>query len=118
MLRKIVKFADENNLELDSDFRFLLKIHETAEPKNMDIQKANRDSAEVFVAGYGDVPLSKKEFEAILASFGALSASEALEWAADWIENGANAIGNQDIKEFTANMTMTIRAVAHQPKSS
>ncbi len=32
-LRQIVKFADENNLELDSDFRVLLKIHEAGERK-------------------------------------------------------------------------------------
>ena len=48
-----------------------------------------------------------------------LGHSDALQWAAAWIENSAKANGNPAVQEFAANMAMSIRAATIQwPKAA
>lgn len=40
----------------------------------------------------------------------AMGHNDALEWAANWVVNSAQANGNPAVIEFAANMAMTFRA--------
>lgn len=76
--------------------------------------KTNRQERERFICEF----INNPDFQPVFASW-ILGHSDALEWAAGWIENSAKWNGNSAVQEFAANMAMSIRAAAIQwPKAA
>lgn len=69
------------------------------------MSKTNRQERERFIREF----ISNPEFQPVFASW-MLGHSDALQWAATWIENSAKANGNPAVQEFAANMAMTFNA--------
>lgn len=69
------------------------------------MKKTNRQERERVIREF----INRPEFQEVAASW-MLGHSDALQWAAGWIENSAKANGNPAIQDFAANMAMSIRA--------
>ncbi len=78
------------------------------------MSKTNRQERERFIREF----INNPDFQPVFASW-MLGHSDALQWAAAWIENSAKANGNPSVQEFAANMAMSIRAATIQwPKAA
>lgn len=69
------------------------------------MSKNNRQERERLIRDF----INRPDFQPVFASW-VLGHSDALQWAADWIENSAKSNGNPAVLEFAANMAMSIRA--------
>ena len=78
------------------------------------MNKTNRQERERFIREF----INNPEFQPVFASW-ILGHSDALQWAAGWIESSAKANGNPAVQEFAVNMAMSIRAATiHWPKAA